>query len=73
MKRIIGIVLIVVGLIAGIYALTRHDKERTILEIGDIEIKKGNQEPGQNTMIYYVIAVLGVLGGGILLAGKNRA
>ena len=40
MKRIIGIILIVAGLISGVYALTRHEDERTLLDIGNVEIKK---------------------------------
>ncbi len=72
MKRIIGIILIVVGLLAGVYAITRHEEERTILDIGDVEIKKGNKEPGNKTTIYYVIALLGVIGGGIMVSSKSR-
>ena len=72
MKRIIGIILIVVGLLAGVYAITRHDEERTILDIGDVEIKKDNKEPGNKTTIYYVIALVGVIGGGIMVSGKSQ-
>ena len=72
MNRIVGIILVVVGIISGAYALTRHDEEKTLLEIGDVEIKNDNKKPGQNTTIYYVIAAIGIIGGGAMLASKNR-
>lgn len=72
MKRTIGIILIVVGLISGVYALTRHNEEKTLIEIGDLEIKQGDKQPGENTMIYYIIAAVGIVGGGFMLASKNR-
>lgn len=72
MNRIVGIILVVAGIISGAYALTRHDEEKTLLEIGDVEIKNENKKPGQNTTLYYVIAAIGIIGGGALLASKKR-
>lgn len=72
MNRIVGIVLIVVGLISGAYALTRHNEEKTLVEIGNLEIKNDNKKPGQNTTIYYIIAAIGIIGGGALLSSKSR-
>lgn len=72
MNRIIGIVLVVIGIISGAYALTRHDDEKTLIEIGDVEIKNDNKKPGQNTTLYYIIAAVGIIGGSVLLSSKNR-
>ncbi len=72
MKRTIGIILVIVGICAGVYALTRHNEEKTLVEIGDLEIKQGDKNPGENTMIYYIIAAVGIIGGGFMLVSKNR-
>jgi hypothetical protein len=72
MNRIVGIILVVVGIISGAYALTRHDEEKTLVDIGGLEIKKDNKKPGQSTTLYYVIAAIGIIGGGAMLASKNR-
>lgn len=72
MNRIVGIILVVVGIISGAYALTRHDEEKTLLDIGNVEIKNDNKKPGQSTTLYYVIAAIGIIGGGAMLASKNR-
>ena len=73
MNRIIGIILIVVGVIAGAYALSRHDNEKTLIEIGDVEIKSGNKKPSQNTQLYYIIAAIGIIGGGVMLSSNKRS
>lgn len=72
MKRTIGIILVIAGICVGIYALTRHNDEKTLIEIGDLEIKQDNKKPGENTMIYYIIAAVGIIGGGFMLSSKNR-
>jgi uncharacterized membrane protein HdeD (DUF308 family) len=72
MNRIIGIALLAVGLIAGAYAFSRHEENKTILEIGDVEIKAGNRKPSNNTQLYYIIAAVGILGGIVMLSSKKR-
>ena len=72
MNRIIGIILVVVGIISGVYALSTHEKEKTLIEIGDLEIKKSDQRAGKNTQMYYIIAAIGIIGGGIMLTAKNN-
>lgn len=72
MNRIIGIILVIVGIIAGAYALTRHNEEKTLLEIGNLEIKKENKKPGERTAFYFLIAAIGIIGGGALLSAKSR-
>ncbi len=73
MNRIIGIVLLAVGIIAGAYALTRHEDEKTVLEIGEVEIRAENRKPSNNTQLYYIIAAVGILGGIVMLTSKRRA
>ena len=73
MNRILGIILVAIGIVAGAYALTRHNDEKTLVEIGNIEIKKDNKKPGEKTPFYYLIAAIGILGGGALLSSKGRA
>jgi|JI7StandDraft_1071085.scaffolds.fasta_scaffold1368378_1 uncharacterized membrane protein HdeD (DUF308 family) len=73
MNRIIGIVLVVAGIIAGAYALTRHEDEKTLLEIGNLEIKNEKQKAGKNTTTYYIIAAIGIIGGAFLISSnKNK-
>jgi len=72
MKRTIGIILIIAGICVGVYALTRHNEEKTLIEIGDLEIKKANKQPGENTTIYYIVAAISIIGGGFILSSKNR-
>jgi len=72
MNRIIGIILLVVGVLAGVYALTLHDNEKTLIEIGDVEIKAGNRKPSNNAQLYYIVAAVGILGGIVMLSSKKR-
>lgn len=71
MKRTIGIVLLVIGLIFGVFALTTHEEDKTLLDLGKIEIKKQDKSPSNNTTMYYVIAGICVIAGGAMLAGKK--
>jgi uncharacterized membrane protein HdeD (DUF308 family) len=70
MKRIIGVILIIAGVVLAIIAFKRHDEDKTILDLGRVEIKKQDQAPSENTTLYYVLAAVCVIGGGIL-AGKK--
>ncbi len=72
MKRTIGIILIIAGICVGVYALTRHNEEKTLIEIGDLEIKQDNKKPGENTTVYYIVAAISIIGGGFILSSKNR-
>ncbi|MBK6995711.1 MAG: hypothetical protein IPH31_12560 [Lewinellaceae bacterium] len=71
MKRIIGIVLIIVGVALAVVAFNRHDEDRTIIDLGKVEIKTQDQAPSENTTLYYVLAAVCVIGGGFLVAGKR--
>ena len=71
MKRIIGIILILIGVIVGILALNRHDRDKTIIDLGKVELKNENKAPSENTTLYYVLAGVCMIGGGVLLAGKK--
>lgn len=72
MNRIIGIVLLVIGIIAGAYALSRHDNDKTLLSIGDVEIKADNKKPSNNTQLYYIVAAIGIIGGIAMMSSKKR-
>jgi uncharacterized membrane protein YidH (DUF202 family) len=71
MKRIIGIILIVVGIAFAGIALQHHDEDKTIIDLGRVEIKQQDKAPSENTTLYYVIAAICVIGGGALVAGKK--
>jgi uncharacterized membrane protein YidH (DUF202 family) len=72
MKRTIGILLIVLGIALAVVALSRHDEDKTILDLGKVEIKKQDQSPSENTALYYILAAVCLVGGGLLVAGKKR-
>ncbi len=71
MKRIIGIVLIVVGVVFGALALTSHEDDKTLIDLGKIEIKTQDKSPSNNTAMYYVIAGICIIAGGVIVAGKK--
>lgn len=71
MKRIIGIILIFLGVALGIWKLVRHEQDKTIIDLGNIEVKDQRKEPSQNNTLYYVLAAACMIGGGLLLTGKK--
>ena len=71
MKRTIGIILIIAGVALAIMALSRHNEDKTIVDLGKIEIKQEDKGPSDNTTLYYVLAAVFVIGGGVLVAGKK--
>lgn len=72
MKRIIGIILIIVGIVLAVMALNRHEEDKTIIDLGKVEIKQQDKGPSENTTLYYVLAAVFVIGGGVL-ATRNKA
>lgn len=71
MKRIIGIILILAGIALAFVAYSRHDKEKTIIDLGKVEIKNENKAPSENTTLYYAIAAICIVGGGFLVSSKK--
>lgn len=69
MKRIIGLILIIAGIALAIVAVNRHEEDRTILDLGKVEIKQ-DSGPSENTTLYYVLAAVCVIGGGVLVGKK---
>lgn len=69
MKRIIGIILIIAGIALAIVAFNRHEEDRTILDLGKVEIKQ-DSGPSESTALYYVLAAVCVIGGGVLVGKK---
>lgn len=71
MKRTFGIILIILGIALAVIALNRHEEDNTIIDFGKVEIKTKDKSPSENTALYYVLAGICVIGGGILMAGKK--
>jgi uncharacterized membrane protein HdeD (DUF308 family) len=71
MKRIIGIILIIAGIAFAIIAFKRHDEDKTILDLGRVEIKKQDKAPSENTTLFYVLAAVCLIGGGVMVSGKK--
>lgn len=71
MKRNIGIILIISGIALAVIAYSRHDEEKTIIDLGKVEIKNENKAPSENTTLYYALAAICVIGGGFLLSNKK--
>ncbi|GEM_PF-1140930 len=71
MKRTIGIVLIIVGIALAVVALNRHNDDKTLIDLGTVEIKQQDKSPSDNTTLYYVLAAVCVIGGGVLVGGKR--
>lgn len=72
MKRIVGIILIIVGIALGFMAYNRHEEDKTIIDLGKVEIKNQDKKPSESTTLYYILAALLVIGGGVL-ATRNKA
>jgi len=72
MKRTIGIGLIVASVLLAVFAFTRHDSEKTLVNIGDIEIKQQDKSPSSYTTLCYVAAAVLALAGGVLVYGKKQ-
>lgn len=72
MNRTIGIILVLIGLISGIYALTLHEDEKSLLHIGNIEVKKENKSPSRKSSIGYAVAILSLVGGILVLSSKSN-
>ena len=70
MKRIIGIVLFIIGVALAIVGCNRHDEDRTTTDLGKVEIKQ-DTAPSENTTLYYVLAAVCVIGGWFLVGGKR--
>ncbi|MBC7777403.1 MAG: hypothetical protein H7246_18360 [Phycisphaerae bacterium] len=71
MKRIIGILLIIAGVALAIFTFSRHEKDRTIIDLGEVEIKAQDQSHSQSTTLYYVLAAVCMIGGGIIALKKK--
>jgi len=71
MKRTIGIILIIAGVVLAIFTFNQHEKDRTIIDLGEVEIKAKDQSHSQNTTLYYVMAAVCMIGGGIIALKKK--
>ncbi|MCB0662821.1 MAG: hypothetical protein KDC24_08780 [Saprospiraceae bacterium] len=63
MKKIIGIVLLVVGIGLGFYAYNGMQDDKATLKIGDIELSAKDKEASNQTLILFVLSGVAILGG----------
>jgi drug/metabolite transporter (DMT)-like permease len=70
MKRSIGIILIVLGLIGLIIGGIEYTTERKVLDIGPLEV---TEEQKQRVPISPIVGAVLLLGGVILLAASRKA
>lgn len=71
MKKLVGTIAIIAGLVLGAAAVMHHDEDKTIIDLGKVEIKDEQKAPSQKTTYYYVGAVVLILGGIALVSGKK--
>jgi hypothetical protein len=70
MKKIIAIILIVVGLGLAYMGYDTVSNSRASIEIGDLEISAGDQSQKQTGYVYFGLAAVALIGGGVVLAKK---
>lgn len=70
MKKIIAIILIVVGLGLAYMGYDTVSNSQASLEIGDLEISAGDQSQKQTGYVYFGLAVAALIGGGVMLSRK---
>lgn len=71
MKKISGILAIVVGVCLGLFALARHEEDKKILDLGKVELKNEQKPPTSATALYYVLSAIFIFGGAALAMGKD--
>lgn len=71
MKKTSGILAIVVGVCLGLFALTRHEEDKKILDLGKIELKNEQKQPTSTTALYYALSAIFIFGGAALTMGKD--
>jgi len=69
--RIIGIVLVVLGVLALVYGGISYNKNRTVLELGSISVTATEHKNFQVPAVVGVVALIG--GVALLVVGKRRS
>ena len=70
MKNIFAIIVLVVGIGLLVYGFISYDDSKTLLEIGDLEIKDGNKTPGNNALMMLIAGGILTVGGGFMMRKK---
>lgn len=73
MKRTIGILLLVAGIIVAIYGFTKFDRNTSGIEIGDVEISAGDKSGQQQAYILIGVGAIAAIAGGIMLGSRSEA
>ncbi|WEK37144.1 MAG: hypothetical protein P0Y53_06495 [Candidatus Pseudobacter hemicellulosilyticus] len=69
--RIIGIILIVVGILLGYYGFTKLDNSKADVKIGDLEISAKDKPNTTSAWLMIGAGVVGLVAGGAMLAKKE--
>lgn len=63
MKKIISLLLIIIGIAALVYGFIEYQESQELLEIGQLEVETGDKTPGKTAVWYWI-------GGGVaIIAG----
>ena len=60
MKKILSVLLIIVGIAAIAYGWIDYQESQELIEIGELEVEAGQQKPQQSTILYWI-------GGGVAI------
>lgn len=63
MKRIISILLIVIGIAAVVYGFIAYQESQELIEIGQLEVEAGSKSPGQTAIWYWIGGGLAIVAG----------
>jgi len=69
MKRIISILLIIIGVAAVIYGFIEYQESQELIEVGQLEVETGSKSPGQTAIWYWIGGGVAIVAG--LLTGRR--
>jgi hypothetical protein len=71
MKQTIGIIMIIIGLAFLYVGYDKMENSKVGLKIGDLEISAKDKPSNRQSIIYYGLGAIGVIGG-IMMFSKNK-
>lgn len=71
MKRTIGIILVVAGLLLGYMGYTSLEDSKAEIEIGDLELSAQDKDSQATSYIYFGLGALALIGGIVMASKKN--
>lgn len=72
MTKGIGIVLLVIGIALGIYAISNSKNDKAELNIGGLELSAESKSESNRTTLLYVIAGVCVVAGAVTMSRKGN-